>query len=124
MEVEQLITIETTIRMMWTDTRARIKEEKDKDEEVEVGLTNQTNLEGLAQKKQFKPDYVTINPRLAKHFWIPDIFIDQAKQVREPTFHVLPASLRIYRFAGPFHLKRNFSNAVKIQNLDIFAKMF
>ena len=27
----------------------------------------------------------------------PDIFIDQAKELREPTFHVLPASLRIYR---------------------------
>jgi len=85
--------------MMWNDTRARIKEEKDEDdEEAEVGF-NKTNLEGLAKKNQLKPDYVTINPRLAKHFWIPDIFIDQAKQVREPTFHVLPASLRIYRFA-------------------------
>jgi hypothetical protein len=96
LEVEQLITIETTIRMMWTDPRARIKEVKHEDD-PEVGL-NQTNLEGSARKKQFKPEYVTINPRLAKHFWIPDIFIDQAKQVREPTFHVLPASLRIYRF--------------------------
>ena len=99
MEVEQLITVETTIRMMWIDTRARIKEENDDEEEPEVGL-NQTNLDGLAQKKAFKPEYVTINPRLAKHFWIPDIFIDQAKQIREPTFHVLPASLRIYRFVS------------------------
>ena len=24
-------------------------------------------------------DYVTLNPRAAEKFWIPDIFIDQAK---------------------------------------------
>ena len=47
----------------------------------------------------FQPDeeYVTLNPRLARHLWIPDLFIDQAKELREPTFHVLPASLRVYR---------------------------
>lgn len=35
--------------------------------------------------------------RNARHFWIPDIFIDQAKQVRDPSYFVTPASLRIYR---------------------------
>jgi hypothetical protein len=45
-------------------------------------------------------EYITLNPRLARHLWIPDIFIDQAKELREPTFHVLPASLRVYRQAS------------------------
>ena len=57
-------------------------------------------------KQKPKPEYVTINPRLGKYFWIPDVFIDQAKQVREPTFHVLPASLRVYRY--------NFQNLLRL----------
>ena len=81
--MEQILTIEMTIRMTWTDNRARIRE---------TSLTG-SNESNVGQD----PEYVTINPRLAKYFWIPDVFIDQAKQVREATFHVLPASLRVYR---------------------------
>jgi hypothetical protein len=75
--------------MMWIDNRARIKKPD------QTG-SNETLESGFSSKEL--PEYVTINPRLAKHFWIPDVFIDQAKQIREPTFHVLPASLRVYRF--------------------------
>ena len=83
-----MVTIEMTIRMMWFDTRAKMKEPKEM-------FNNQSEM--MDRKLKPKPEYVTINPRLGKYFWIPDVFIDQAKQVREPTFHVLPASLRIYR---------------------------
>ena len=84
-----MVTIEMTIRMMWFDTRAKMKEPKE--------MFNNNQSEMTDRKQKPRPEYVTINPRLGKYFWIPDVFIDQAKQVREPTFHVLPASLRIYR---------------------------
>ena len=29
-------------------------------------------------------------------FWMPDVFIDQAKALRTPTFYTKPASLRVY----------------------------
>ena len=76
-EITQIVTMECSIRMYWIDSRVR--------------LNNYTMFtEG--------EEYVTLNPRLARHLWIPDLFIDQAKELREPTFHVLPASLRVYRF--------------------------
>ena len=90
--------MEMTIRMMWIDERIRIKQKKNR-----INGSNET-IGGSSDDDDDdddddEPEYVTINPRLAKHFWIPDVFIDQAKQLREATFHVLPASLRIYRFA-------------------------
>ena len=69
-EVAQLISMETSIRMFWKDWRVRAE------------------LDGK--------DYLTLNPKAAKHFWIPDIFIDRSKSVRVPTYWVKPASLRIY----------------------------
>lgn len=80
-EITQIVTMEVSVRMYWLDSRVR--------------LSNDT----------FFPDdedYITLNPRLARHLWIPDIFIDQAKALREPTFHVLPASLRVYRRVNVF----------------------
>jgi hypothetical protein len=41
-------------------------------------------------------EYITLNPKEARHFWIPDLFIDRSKEVRVPTYFVKPASLRIY----------------------------
>ena len=29
-------------------------------------------------------------------FWMPDVFIDQAKALRSPTYYTKPASLRVY----------------------------
>lgn len=77
-EITQIVTMEVSLRLHWFDERIKIAEE---------------TLQSMGQDEE----YVTLNPRLAKYFWIPDIFIDQAKELREPTFHVLPASLRIYR---------------------------
>ena len=70
-EVAQLISLETSIRMFWKDWR------------VQADLKNET-------------EYLTLNPTAAKYFWIPDIFIDKAKEVRIPSYYVKPASLRIY----------------------------
>ena len=55
-EVSQICTLETTIRLYWQDTRVKMKPKK-----------NKTST------------YVTLNPKAADHFWIPDIFIDQVQ---------------------------------------------
>ncbi len=76
-EITQIVTMEVSVRLYWMDPRVRLKNEShfgDGDDE-----------------------YITLNPRLARYLWVPDLFIDQAKEMREPTFHVLPASLRVYR---------------------------
>ena len=77
-EIAQIVTVEVSIRLHWVDTRLK--------------LSNST-LEQMDEGDQ----YASLNPRLARNIWIPDIFIDEAKELREPTFHVLPASLRVYR---------------------------
>jgi hypothetical protein len=71
-EITQLLTLETDIRMLWKDSR------------LEVDLKNETL------------DFVYLNPVETKHFWIPDIYIDKAKDIRIPAYHNIPASLRIY----------------------------
>ena len=80
-EIAQIVTVEISIRMHWVDPRIKLSravlDELDLDEE-----------------------YAMLNPRLAKNLWIPDIFVDEAKELREPTFHVLPASLRVYRLGN------------------------
>lgn len=73
-EVSQTCSLETTIRMYWRDWR--------------VSILSNASLDGL--------NYVTLNPRAASLFWIPDIFIDQAKDLRSPTYFTRPASLRVY----------------------------
>ncbi len=75
-EITQIVTMEVSVRMHWKDHRVSLK-----------------NGSVLPEDEE----YLTVNPRLARYLWIPDLFIDQAKELREPTFHVLPASLRIYK---------------------------
>ena len=41
-------------------------------------------------------DFVSINGNQIQKFWIPDIFIDQAVQTRNPKVHVPAATLRVY----------------------------
>ena len=41
--------------------------------------------------------YFTLNPERASKFWMPDVFIDQAKALRTPTYYTRPASLRVYK---------------------------
>ena len=42
-------------------------------------------------------DYITLHPSMTSQLWIPDIFVDQAVQLRKPLIHTPPTSLRVYR---------------------------
>jgi len=92
-EVTQICALETTIRMFWLDSRVTLRPE----------LQNDTI------------EYVTLNPKAAEHFWIPDIFIDQAKALRIPTYFVRPASIRVYK-----NSKIRYATRV---NFDVACKM-
>ena len=70
-EKQQFITIETSLRMFWKDERI-----------TSVPIGNN--------------EFVTVNGKAVDNFWIPDIFIDQAKHLRNPTFLVKPATIRVY----------------------------
>ena len=43
--------------------------------------------------------YFTLNPDKASKFWMPDVFIDQAKALRTPTYYPRPASLRDQKYS-------------------------
>ncbi|CAB4067417.1 GLRA2 [Lepeophtheirus salmonis] len=73
-EKQQIITLETSLRLYWEDPRIAV---------LPSALSESRN-------------YVTFNPKVAEYFWIPDIFIDKSKAVRVPTYFVKPASLRVY----------------------------
>jgi len=77
-EKEQIISLETTLRMYWKDERITANE-KYLESEDSIG------------------PYVTLNPSQATQFWMPDVFIDQAKALRTPTYYTKPASLRVYK---------------------------
>ena len=51
-EISQIVTIEVSLRLHWIDERIKIAEE---------------TLQSMGQAEE----YVTLNPRLAKYFWIP-----------------------------------------------------
>lgn len=76
-EKNQLLSVETTLRLYWKDSRIR-PISRFLDSEDSVGT------------------YLTLNPSRAASFWMPDVFIDQAKAIRDPTYYTKPASLRVY----------------------------
>ena len=69
---------------------------------------NSLNSTFFSQDERIKPNekfldskdsvghYLTLNPNQATRFWMPDVFIDQAKALRIPTFYTRPSSLRVY----------------------------
>ena len=74
-EAEQSLRLDATFRFSWRDTR--IKGNPKNDDE----------------------DYVMINPDLSKiseKIWMPDVFIDQAKEIHTRNLHLTPSSIRIY----------------------------
>ena len=90
-EVSQICALETTIRLFWIDNRVKMAF-------PEVH------------------EYVTLNPKAAERFWIPDIFIDQAKEMRIPTYFTRPASIRIYNDSKIRYATRvNFDVACKME---------
>ena len=77
LEKQQLISLETSLRLYWKDSRVR---------PVEIFLEGNDSL----------GPYTTLNPKLAENIWMPDIFIDKARFVRKPVFFIPPAYLRLY----------------------------
>lgn len=51
-EISQIVTIEVSLRLHWFDERLKIAEE-------------------TLQSMKKDEEYITLNPRLAKYFWIP-----------------------------------------------------
>jgi len=76
-EKAQLVSLETTLRFYWIDKRIKPKEKY------------------LESWDKFG-NYTTLNPSFAKILWMPDVFIDQAKALRIPTYYIQPASIRVY----------------------------
>jgi len=76
-EKEQLVSLETTLRLYWKDTRLR------------------PDSKYLESADSFG-EYVALNPSKADIIWMPDIFIDQVKAIRTPTYYTRPASIRVY----------------------------
>ena len=70
-EKAQYITLETSLRMYWIDERIQ---------GVPIGGN----------------DFVNVNGKEIDNFWIPDVFIDQAKALRVPNFYVNPSTIRVY----------------------------
>ena len=102
-EKEQLISLETTLRLYWK-VIMQLFCPVTVDLNLWVFLSNILYFkDGRVKPKQkylksydsFGP-YVTLNPSHAGRFWMPDIFIDQAKALRVPAFYTRPASLRVY----------------------------
>lgn len=81
-EVAETVSVETTLRMLWFDSR--------------IELLN-SSLPAATGRIGEDDDYVTLHPSITKQLWIPDIFIDQAVKLRAPTLHTKPTSLRLYR---------------------------
>ena len=76
-ETKQQISLETTLRFYWQDTRVTPKSE---------------HLHGEDSLGQ----YVNLHPRAAATLWMPDTFIDQAISLRKPAYYTQTASIRVY----------------------------
>eukprot|EP00088_Acartia_fossae_P023799 TRINITY_DN2480_c0_g1_i11.p1 TRINITY_DN2480_c0_g1~~TRINITY_DN2480_c0_g1_i11.p1 ORF type:complete len:369 (+),score=71.08 TRINITY_DN2480_c0_g1_i11:26-1108(+) len=76
-EKAQLVSLETTLRFYWKDHRIKPKQE-------------------YLESEDSYGKYTTLNPSMANNIWMPDIFIDQAKALRIPTYFVKPANIRVY----------------------------
>ena len=73
-ESKQLISLETTLTFIWQDTRI---------------VPNQDKLDK-------KKDYMILSPKSEAIFWMPDVIIDQAKEIRKPKYLIEPVSIRLY----------------------------
>merc|ERR1711970_91718 len=87
-EKEQIISLETTLKLYWKDERIKVKDPKYLDGVDSIG------------------PYLILKPSQADSSWMPDVFIDQAKAMRIPTFYTKPASLRVYNDSTIFYMAR------------------
>ena len=76
-ETRQQISLETTLRFYWKDSRV-------------------TPVEEYLHGEDSIGRYLNLHPRTAAKLWIPDIFLDQAISLRKPAYYTETASLRVY----------------------------
>ena len=69
------ISLEVTLRYYWRDTRINPVKEYLKGEDM-FG------------------SYINLHPGMRDKFWMPDTFVDQAINLRKPTYFLEPSSLR------------------------------
>ena len=64
-EPAQLITVETSLRMTWTDPRLNVTLPEDS-----------------------PTDYIRFGSGVVKHIWFPDVYIDGIQDLRSPAYKV------------------------------------
>ena len=77
LETQQLISIETSLRLYWRDTRIK-------------------PVQKFLEMVDSCGPYMSLNLEIASTIWMPDIFIDKTKSIRKPTYFSQAALLRIY----------------------------
>lgn len=82
-EPNQVISLESTIRLKWFDKRIHIS-------------VNQSNG-NLRFDKNFNESYYLFNRNPVDNLWFPDVFIAHAKELRMPVYQIPPLYLRIYQ---------------------------
>ena len=95
-EKEQTISLEITLRMFWRDDRLSLKST--------AGLPRDSTHYDLSY-------IVQIGEEISK-FWLPDLFVDEAIETRNPAYKVPTESLRLYKDSSLRFSKRfNFDVA-------------
>lgn len=79
----QMISIESTLRVSWYDTRIRVDIPKENPNE-----------------------YLRLNRNPTEKIFFPDVFVDKAKDLRIPTYNIRPSYLRIYNDSKLFYSAR------------------
>ena len=77
-EIKQQISLETTLRLYWIDSRITPEPSHMKGQDPSFGA------------------YANLHPQDASKIWMPDTFIDQAIKIRKPAYYTETASLRVY----------------------------
>ena len=98
-EKEQTISLEMTLRMFWKDERLSIVDSGDL----------------LRDPTHYNLSYEVQTRKQLDNIWIPDLFVDEAKAVRNPTYKVPPESLRLYE-DGSLRFSKRF-------NFDVACRM-
>jgi len=95
-ETKQQISLEVTLRYFWKDGRITPVKE---------------HLKGV---DSIGP-YINLHPSETKRLWMPDTFIDQAVDLRKPTYFLEPSSLRVYNDSTlRFSTRMNFDVACQM----------
>ena len=97
-EKDQYISLETSLRMYWRDSRVKVDDSLLAADKEYVTLNPKVTLIQLLLPLGSFTTYIQLSKfQVTDSFWIPDIFLDRARIVRTPTLHLKPASIRVYR---------------------------